>query len=330
MQLLILEIDIQTIVKSSWQIGSSRTDLNVKYFYKVKIKFTQPIVIKSILVLYGEMQTDIKPIIQRPQVQSYSDVSLFVFDMVNYRKKTEKSFSVMTATKNLRKVSSALVSLIIQKKRKLTIERCEEFSKLLALTPAEKIYFKNWIQQNENPDEQKEVLKQERKNNRTEAAMHLLNDWLNVYVKDCFRIKAIQKNPQLLYQELGSIASKKRIDQSLQFLLKEGYLRKTLDQHIVVETSLVTTENPIPSQKIRAFHKAALSIAKQNIDLFLTHERFANTMVLDLNPERYQQLTEMIREFSKNLQDFAAVEHQNGDKLYQVTINLSPTGGRVV
>jgi uncharacterized protein (TIGR02147 family) len=271
---------------------------------------------------------------QRPQIQSYGhngkEISAFVSDMLNFRKKTEKSFSVLTATQNLRKISPALVSLIIQSKRKLTLDRADEFAKLLALTPAEKIYFKNWLQQNDNPEEQKQILNTERKNNRKEAAMHLFNDWLNIYVKDCFRIPALQKNPELIYKELGSIASKKRIDQSLNFLLREGYLRKTLDQHIVVDASLVTAPNPIPGQKIRAFHKAALSIAKQNIDLFLPHERFANTMVLDLTPERYQQLVEMIQEFSKNLQDFASVENENGDRLYQIILNLSPTGGRVL
>ena len=53
-------------------------------------------------------------------------------------------------------------------------------------------------------------------------------------------------------------------------------------------------------------------------------------MVLDLTPERYQQLVEMIQEFSKNLQDFASVENENGDRLYQIILNLSPTGGRVL
>lgn len=265
----------------------------------------------------------------RPQIQTYQSPEEFLRDMLAYRKKKQRSFSVMRATQDLRKVSSALVSLVIKNKRKITLDRADEFAKLMDLTAAEKIFFKNWLKHQAYPEEQKKIIEQTRAQNKKEVSVSLLNDWLNVYVKDSFRVVAIQKNPNLLYKELGSIASKKRIDQSLQFLLSHGYLRKTLNGSIVIETSLAFNESPPPGPKVRAFHKAALAIAKQNLDLFLPHERFANTMVLDLTPERYQQLVEMIQEFSKSLQDFAAVEDQLGDRLYQVTINLSPTGGRV-
>ncbi len=265
----------------------------------------------------------------RPIIGDYQDPAQFLKDMIEYRKRTEKSFSVMRATESLRKISSALVTLVVQRKRKMTVDRADEFAKLMNLTSAEKIYFKNWLKLEEQPDDIKNQQVESKRKNKKEFSLSLLNDWLNVYVKDTFRLESVQKNPHLLYKELGAIASRARIDKSLKFLLKEGYLRKTVDGRIVVETSLTTSEALPPGQKIRAFHKAALSIARQNMDLFPVHERFANTLVLDLTPERYQELTEMIREFSKNLQDFAAVEHAYGDRLYQILINLSPTGGRV-
>ncbi len=270
------------------------------------------------------------PLISRPAISEYTDPVSFLRDMLQFRKTNQKSFSVLQATRGLRKVSPALVSLILKNKRKITIDRLDEFSKLMDLTAAEKMFFKNWLRHEENPVEQKKIIETERRQHKKEFAISLLNDWLNVYVKDAFRIVAVQKNPQLIYKELGTIASKKRIDQSLKFLLQEGFLRKTLEGHIVVETSLTFNESPPPGAKVRAFHKAALSIAKQNMEIFLPHERFANTLVLDLSPKRYQLLVELIQQFGKALQDFSAVEKENGDRLYQVLINLSPTGGRIL
>ncbi len=267
--------------------------------------------------------------IQRPVIDDFKDPVDFVKAMIEFRKKSDRSFSVMKATSELRKVSSALVSLVIQRKRKITYDRADEFAKLMNLTSAEKIYFKNWLENESQPEMQKQLQSDSKKRNKKEIAISLLNDWLNVYVKDCFMLEIVQKNPHLVYKELGAIASKKRIDKSLKFLLREGYLRKTIDGRIVVESILATNESPAPSQKVRAFHKAALGIAKQNMDLFAAHERFANTLVLELTPARYQELTEMIREFSKVLQDFASVDCDRGDRLYQLLINLSPTGGRV-
>ena len=266
----------------------------------------------------------------RPVMSDFADVRDYLKAALEYRKKNEKEFSVYRAVGKLRKISPALVSLIVQKKRKLTLDRADDFAKLLNLSGSEKLYFKNWIALDEKPIQEKTELFESRKKNKKEFSVSLLNDWLNVYVKDAFRIPAVQKNPELIYKELGSIATYARIEKALGFLLREGYLRRTLDGRIVVETSLVTQEAPPPGAKIRAFHKAALAIARQNIDLFSVNERFANTLILDLTPERYQELVEMIQEFSRELQNFAAVEEQNGDRLYQVVVNLSPTGGRVV
>jgi uncharacterized protein (TIGR02147 family) len=275
-------------------------------------------------------ETPVKLIQTRPLMSDFVDVRDFLKAALEYRKKTEKGFSVYQAVTRLRKISPALVSLILQKKRKLTLDRADDFAKLLNLSSSEKIFFKNWITLEEKPAQEKTELFEARGKNKKEFAVSLLNDWLNVYVKDAFRIPALQKNPELIYKELGSIASYGRIKKAMAFLLREGYLRKTLDGRIVIETSLVTQEAPPPGAKIRAFHKAALSIARQNMDLFSVNERFANTMIIDLTPERYQELIAMIQEFSRELQNFAAVEEQNGDRLYQVLVHLTPTGGRVV
>lgn len=268
-------------------------------------------------------------VLNRPVINDYQDPVDYLKAMIEFRKKSERSFSVMKAATELRKVSSALVSLVLQRKRKITLDRADEFAKLMGLTSAEKIFFRNWLETQSHPAAQNQIESESRKRNKKEFAISLLNDWLNVYVKDCFMLDIVQKNPHLVFKELGAIASKKRIEKSLKFLLREGYLRKTIDGRIVVETVLATQEAPAPSQKIRAFHKAALSIAKQNIDLFASHERHANTLVLELTPARYHELTEMICEFSKLLQDFAAADCERGDRLYQMLINLSPTGGRV-
>jgi len=269
-------------------------------------------------------------IIERPLMSDFADPRDFLKAMIDYRKRTERNFSVLTAAPKLRKISSALVSLVIQKKRKITFDRADEFAKLMGLSAAEKIYFRNWLKLEEKPIEEKQAIFETQQKNKKEFALSLLNDWLNVYVKDAFRIPALQKDPTLIYKELSTIASVARIDKAMQFLLREGYLRKTLEGRIVVETSLVTQETPPPGAKIRSFHKAALGIARQNIDLFSASERFANTMVLDLTPERYQELVAMIQEFSRELQNFASVEDQNGERLYQVLVHLTPTGGRVV
>ncbi|MBC7371006.1 MAG: TIGR02147 family protein, partial [Bdellovibrionaceae bacterium] len=215
------------------------------------------------------------------------------------------------------------------KQRKVTIERVDELSKLLQLNPTERNYFKNWIERSGMPEgsDAKKIEAQSRQ--RKDVSTHILSDWINVYVKDCFQLPKVQQDPGLVHQYLASYARPQRIQSSIDFLIREGHLRKTLDGKTVVETNLAVANPQVPSKKIRQFHKGALGVAKVAMDLFPVTERVANTLVVPLNDKSYLELTELIREFSEKIQDFAARNDEPGERLYQLIVNLSPTGGKI-
>lgn len=269
--------------------------------------------------------------LSRPIISDFADPVDFLKAMIDFRKKTEKTFSVHAVSATLRKVSPSLVSLILARKRKITLDRAEELAKLLQLNVQEKIYFRNWIARTENPHLEAPALKVESevRHNRKEVGTHILNDWINVYVKDCFQLPKVQENPELVHRYLASYAHPQRIEKAVEFLLREGHLRRTLDGRIVVEANLAVTDPKIPSKKIRQFHKGALGVAKGALDLFPPSERHANTLIIPLNEKSYSELMEIIQDFSDKLKDFAAHNNETGDRLYQLILNLSPTGGKV-
>lgn len=278
-----------------------------------------------------ELQNTEKPLI-RPVISDFEDPVEFMKSMIEFRKKTEKSFSVHAVTAGLRRVSPSLVSLILARKRKITFDRIDEMAKLLLLNAQEKIYFKNWIANLEGfSDEDNRVEKPESstQHRRKDVGTHILSDWINVYVKDCFQFPKVQENPQLVYRYLASYAHPKRLEKSINFLLREGHLRRTLDGKIVVEANLAVADPKVPSKQIRQFHKGALGVAKTALEMFPPSERMANTLIMPLNEKSYGELLEIIHEFTDKLQQFAAHNQETGDRLYQLIVNLSPTGGKV-
>lgn len=278
------------------------------------------------------MQKDAAADNQRPQIMSYQEPVLFLRDMIEFRRRTESSFSVAVETKRLRKVSPTLVSLILKGERRLTADRADEFSRLLALSSSEKTYLRDWLLRLEGKAlhliESPSPLSS---GPRKQVSIHILSDWLNLYVKDCFQIPEVHADPEKIYSALGHIATRARIDRSIQFLLREGHLRRTPEGKFVVEVPLTVTDPQLPSQKIRDFHRATLKIARDAIEAFPPSERFANAMTLPLTEESYAELVEITKEFAGKLQDFAA--RQPADvpnmRLYQFVLNLSPMGGKL-
>lgn len=277
------------------------------------------------------MENELQPLSKlRPQITDYTDVVEYFRDMIAFRKATEKNFSVLSATQVLRRVSPALISLILKGKRNITLDRIDEFAKLLTLNSQEKFFLKNWLLRIENhANAGFTEAAQASAKHRKEISTHILQDWVNVYVKDSFQLTHIQKNPQLIYQSLGHHANPQRIDKSIQFLLREGYLRKTIEGRTVIETQLAFADQNISSKKVRQFHKNALQIAKNALDLYPTTERLANTMTIPLNEKSYDEFIGLIRDFAQRMQDFAAQSNEDGDRLYQVVLNLSPAGGKI-
>lgn len=268
----------------------------------------------------------------RPSPLEYSSVVRFVGDMIAFLKASDRGFSVLKQCKTLRRTSPALISLIIQGKRRLTFDRAEEIARLLKLTASERQYFVDWVGREaglpnvvESKSEKNSPLSQHRK--RKIVSHALLKDWLNVYVKDAFGLESVAKNPERVYSVLGGLASQKRIDRAIEFLLREGYLRRTPDQEIVQDTPLNVLDQRVPSERVRQFHKGALKVATNAIDRYSTDKRYANALILPLNQASYGKLLELIEEFTERLQSFAESIDQ-GETLHQLIINLSPTGGK--
>ena len=79
----------------------------------------------------------------RPQITELKDPVEILRQLLSYRRKHERSFSVMNACKKLVRTSPSLVSLIVKGQRKITPDRIDDLSKLMGLSRAEKLYFKN-------------------------------------------------------------------------------------------------------------------------------------------------------------------------------------------
>ena len=272
--------------------------------------------------------------IMRPIVFDYDDPVEFVKDMIAYRKQTERSFSVLRISKQLRKMSPALVSQIIARKRRITLDRAESLAGLCGLKGKEKQYFYYWIERLEgvNPKQDNKKPSTTLRGgaphaSRKQAADDLFKDWLNIYVKDAARLSAVKRNREELFKVLGGIASHKQIERSLKALLRNGYLRVNERGQLVEEVPLFIAGDGNRNEYVRKFHKKSISIAKDGIEQYSTDERYANALVLPLNKESYQELLELIGEFMEKLKQFSEKHEYDDERLYQLIVNLCPTGG---
>lgn len=269
----------------------------------------------------------------RPVIFDFKTIPDYVSAMLAWHRSVSTSFSIRTAAQR-EGISHTHVSRLASGKRRLNRDLIEPLARILKLTGEERAQLDRWAKLDRLTHRRGVMAKggaieaggkhRSSSVNPRRAQNHLLSNWLNVYVRDAARIKGFEPNAERLHRILGAIASPSGIERSLSFLLREGFLRRTLDGRVVPNEGLVISTDGLPNAKIRAFHKQALTIARRNIDILPTGRRHEAAVVLRLGPDGTSELRDLLREFYERLLQFAEEHNKEDDGLYQVLINFTP------
>jgi len=153
---------------------------------------------------------------------------------------------------------------------------------------------------------------------------HLLSDWINVYVKETCRIKGFKADPKTISKMLDGIVPLERIQKSLDFLVKEGFLKKTeAGKFVDAEPLTVTTDGP-RDLVLHEFHKKALDITRKAMDRHDHNDRQSGTILMHINKKNVEGIKNILKETQAQLNDFM-LNHPNDDQtLYQIILNMCP------
>jgi uncharacterized protein (TIGR02147 family) len=262
---------------------------------------------------------------ERPDIARSASIAEYVQAMIQWRKATDRSFSVRRRAAEAGDISPALVTQISQGRRQLTRERVEPLAKLLGLTRSERAALDRKVEQARSTASSAPSKARLR---RSAPDNSILSDWLHLYIKDAAQMPGFDENPAWIKKQLGLAVPERRIARCLRFLVSHGHLRRDLKGKLTPQEPISQTTNGVPSAKIRAFHKNALKIASRSIDRFPVHDRRAHTLLMALTAERSRELDELLGEFYERLIQFMEnADDSEGAKpsaLYQIILNLCP------
>jgi hypothetical protein len=255
----------------------------------------------------------------RPHVYDYERPCEFLSDLlVHY--KAQGSFSLRQRTSKVPSCSQALVSQILKGHRQLNRGNLPSVALVFKLTASEYQFLdgklSSRVHQIESPSPK---VRKERPTKN-----HLLSDWLHPYVKDLVNLQGFELEAETLFSMLKGLAPAQRIKKSVEFLLREGFWRRTPTGQVLAEEDAVVTTNEIPNEKIRMFHKKALEVAMRGISVLPAEKRKASTVLISVNQKDLEELRSLVDSFQNQLLHFIE-EHPEGEEaLVQVAIHLTP------
>lgn len=266
----------------------------------------------------------------RPVIFDFHRIEDYLSAVVLWHKAAKQGFSLRNAAAREQSFSHSQLSRLVNGKRRLTSDIIEPLAKALELSWEERAYLDLWAK-TEREKRKLPFYKEtgetrhslEPKRGRRKEQNHILENWLNVYLRDASKLEAFKPDPVYLHRLLGAIASPQQISRSLKFLLREGFLRRTIEGRVVVNETLITSSTDIPNKKLRGFHKQALRIAQRNIDLLPLDRRREYAVILHLNKDSIADLRLLLSEFYERLLQFAEKRPDESEHLCQVLINMT-------
>ncbi len=267
--------------------------------------------------------------LDRPDIYEYDNPHLYIDAMIKWRRASEKSFSVNQAIKEIGGCSPSLVYLVAQGRRSLTLDHTRSFSKLMGLNLKEKIYFEKWVsisRSREDINAQFSRIKPKQLPAR-KPKNHLLTDWLNMYVKESINHKDFKEDPEVIAELLGNIAPPSRIQKSLNFLIREGFVKRNEHGKLVLDEEVSTTTKKVPDKKIRNYHRRVFDIAKTTLENQPLEDRTTTTFLFAATEEQAEKYHALVDEFMDQVQELYHEAPDGDEKLYQMVMHFSPVGG---
>ena len=262
-------------------------------------------------------------ITDRPVVYDYGQPHEFLSKLFLYYK-SNSSFSLRQRTAKVGMCSQALVSQILQGKRKLTRDNLSEVAEIFKLTKFEIDYLDKKISAKFHKIETAKDLYMSSEPRLPKN--HLLSDWVNPYIKDIVNLKGFQLDSEAIFSMLQGFIPLRKIKKSVDFLLKEGFWRKNLAGEVVLDETAVTTTNEIANEKIRTFHAKALETALVGLKTLPVDKRKASTVLISVDQSKMDELRGIIDLFQKQLLEFIEKNPSGQDSLVQITTHLTPIG----
>jgi uncharacterized protein (TIGR02147 family) len=250
-------------------------------------------------------------------------------------KRANPKFSLRSWAKHLGLNQAAMLSMVLQRKRKLLpslsskisahYRQAGRFSETEAryfdilvvfanaTTLEEKSFYQN-ILSTLRPD-------------RTFALLHLdqlrlISDWYHIAILEMTGLKDFTASPRWICERLGdgTNPTDSQVRDAIDRLLRLGLLEKDRERGLKKTSAQLTTPTDIPNNGLQRFHsqmiqKSLMALAKRSV-----HDRDVTGHTLVISRDKLPEAKRMIRKFRRKFME--CIETPHGDDLYQLNIQL--------
>ncbi len=266
------------------------------------------------------------------RIEQYTDYRRFLKDYYKERKKQFKYFSYRYFCKKAGLNSPSRLKEVMDGKRNLTHSSIKSFALGLELTETDARYFTALVlfNQAKTSDVKQEHLEQLRNCRRKIKDKVIPIDmyayyskWYYTVVRELACLLDWKENYDLLAKSVNPEISVKEAKESIQFLIRTGFLKRSEQGRYIQTDPAISTGPEVVSPAVRELNRQMAELGERAIRVIPPSMRDMSSIRLGLSEKSYSKAKQEIQEF-KNRLKMLANEDTESDKVYNLNVHLFP------
>ncbi len=260
-------------------------------------------------------------------VFEFSKPTEYLSSLLETKQKINPRFSLRAWARQMGFASPAVLSMILNQKRKLHPKQAIRIKNTLGFSEEESRYFDFLILYANAPSlGEKEfyenVLKTLRPDNQLSSLdldhFKLISDWYHIAILEMVRLSDFKEDPQWIGQRLMGEISKTKIKDAIQRLLRLNLLTKDASGKLVRTQQRIATPTDIPDEGIKRFHAQRIENALVALKDDFMDERDITAQTVISSKLKIKEAKKMIQTFRRRLSSFL----ESGPKEEVVQLNV--------
>lgn len=273
-------------------------------------------------------------LVKMKSIYTYADYREYLHDFYLAQKSSRPYFSYRHIAKDAGINSSGFYPLVIQGKRNLTGATIQKTCVALKLAPPESEFFKTLVLFNQAKTLRKKngffdtlvKLRNEKKVEIvTEQRYDIFSQWYHGAIRELAVCREFKDDFRKLGRMLNPPITEKQARESIDLLLRLGFLTKEGGRYAYAQSSpIITTGQDIKAHQVINYQVRMLELAIEAFNRFGPNDRlFTSSTTLRVSKTTYEVLKQKNREHRRELLKIAEAD-KSANQVYQLNINMFP------
>lgn len=269
----------------------------------------------------------------QPSIFNYNDYRSLLRDLFEFHRKRLRHFTFRYFSKKAGLSSPSALKEVMDGKKNLTQRSILQFAIGFNLNKSETEYFTNLVYFNQSQDEKeknryyKELLRlqQNHKGKTLTASQYeYYSNWYNSAIRELACTKDFKNDPDWIAGKLIPGIKPSEAKKAVELLLSLGLLTEKEDGTLKQDSPKLEADPDVSSLSIRNFNRSMIQLGSEAIERHDQEQREISGLTLGVSRECGREIKAMIREFKKQVLNYAVNDARPADSVYQLNFQFFP------